>query len=378
MDWQAHARRLAADVVRPESRWYEPLATTPRHEFVPRWFANEDSRWVLYDGPDDPEAWMRAAYADRTLVTRVGPLHADYAEPGTVTEGQPTSSSTLPGLVVQMYRHAMLTDETDLLVTTGTGYGTALACRRLDAERVTSIDVDSVLVMLAGKRLHGMGLRPNMAVCDITGPLPGAYDRIVSTVSVRPVPTSWLTALRPGGRLVTALAGTGLIVTADKTEDGGAAGRIERDGAGFMRTRTGVDYDRPTNALWEKVNSIDLEGEEVTTSRYPLLYPPDAWDVMSMLELLVPGIDYRRTNDGDMRTVWLLHPDGSWARAQAPGFLDSPTVHQAGPRRLWDEFERIRHRLNREGRLPVYGAQVQIAPDGTLTLSRGDWSLTVD
>jgi hypothetical protein len=145
-----------------------------------------------------------------------------------------------------------------------------------------------------------------------------------------------------------------------------------------MRTRTGVDYDRPTDALWEKVNSVDLEGEEVTTSRYPLLYPPDAWDVMSMLELLVPGIDYRRADDGDARTVWLLHPDGAWARAEAPGFLDSPTVHQAGPRRLWDELERIRHRLNREGRLPVYGARVQIAPDGTLTLSRGDWSVTVD
>jgi protein-L-isoaspartate O-methyltransferase len=200
MDWETHARRLAADVVRPDSRWHEPLATTPRHEFVPRWFANKGCRWVLRHGADDTEAWMHAAYTDQTLVTRVGPLHADYAEPGSVTEGQPTSSSTLPGLVVQMYRHAMLTDETDVLVTTGTGYGTALACRRLGAERVTSLDVDAVLVMLAGKRLSGMGLRPNMGVCDITGPLPGSYDRIVSTVSVRPVPASWLAALRPGGR----------------------------------------------------------------------------------------------------------------------------------------------------------------------------------
>ncbi|GGM06608.1 hypothetical protein GCM10010129_58070 [Streptomyces fumigatiscleroticus] len=36
--------------------------------------------------------------------------------------------------------------------------------------------------------------------------------------------------------LVTALAGTGPLLTADKTDDGGATGRIERDRAGLMGT----------------------------------------------------------------------------------------------------------------------------------------------
>ncbi|MBK6015803.1 protein-L-isoaspartate(D-aspartate) O-methyltransferase [Streptomyces sp. MBT53] len=377
MDWETHARRLAADTVRPESRWYAPLATTPRHLLVPRWWENDGGRWVLRDGETDPEAWMRAAYADRTLVTRVGPLHADHAEPGTIAEGQPTSSSTLPGLVVSMYRHAMIADGSRVLVTTGTGYGTALVCRRLGDELVTSVDVDPNLVTTATQRLDAIGLHPHTAVCDITGPLPGEYDRIVSTVSVRPVPASWLASLKPGGRLVTTIAGTGLIVTADKTDDGSAVGRIAYDGAGFMRTRHGDDYPpRPTDDLWEKVK--DADGEEVTASRYPLLYPPDAWDVWSMLELAVPGIDYRKADEGDARTMWMLHADGSWARAQASGFLDGPTVHQGGPRRLWGELERVRNRLNREGMLPVYGAPVRITPDGTLTISRGAWSVTVD
>ncbi|MFF3584837.1 methyltransferase domain-containing protein [Streptomyces mirabilis] len=375
MDWKTHAQRLAADVVRPESRWYEPLATTPRHLFVPRWWENRDQAWKLRDGPADPEAWMRAAYADRTLVTRVGPVHADHAQTGdTVTEGKPTSSSTLPGLVVTMYRHAVIADDSRVLVTTGTGYGTALLCRRLGDERVTSVDVDAHLVKVAGERLDSMGLHPRTAVYDITGPLPGEHDRIVSTVSVRPVPTSWLAALRPGGRLVTTIAGTGLILTADKTEDGGAVGRIAPDAAGFMRTRHGDDYDHPTQEAWEKAQA---DGEQVSTSRYPLLYVPDSWEVMSMLELLLPGIDYRTALDGDKRTVWMLHPDGSWARATADGFLNSPTVHQGGPRRLWDALERIRHRLNREGGLPAYGARVAITPDGETTLSRGSWSLAL-
>ncbi|MER6160789.1 protein-L-isoaspartate(D-aspartate) O-methyltransferase [Streptomyces sp. NPDC001868] len=376
MDWETHARRLAADVVRPESRWYEPLATTPRHVFVPRWWGRGEQEWELRDGPADPEAWMHDVYANRTLVTRLGPAHADHAEPGATNPGaMPTSSSTLPGLVVTMYRHAMIADDSRVLVTTGTGYGTALLCQRLGAERVTSVDVDPHLVQVAGERLDSVGLRPHTAVCDITGDLPGTYDRIVSTVSVRSVPASWLAALRPGGRLVTTLAGTGLIVTADKTEDGGAVGRIEPDAAGFMRTRHGEDYERPTDELWEKVR--DADGEDVSTSRYPLLYPSDAWDVMSMLELLAPGIEYRTGGEGEERTVWMLHPDGSWARATATGFLDSPTVHQGGPRRLWDVLEKIRHRLNREGTLPVYGARVRIDPGGTLALSRGAWSVTV-
>ncbi|EKX64442.1 protein-L-isoaspartate(D-aspartate) O-methyltransferase [Streptomyces ipomoeae] len=376
MDWETHARRMAADVVRPESRWYEPLGNTPRHLFVPRWWARGAEAWELRDGPSDPEAWMRAVYANKTLVTRVGPAHADSAFPGAkVANGYPTSSSTLPGLVVTMYRHAMIADDSRVLVTTGTGYGTALLCRRVGDELVTSVDVDTHLVMTAGARLDSIGLRPRMVVCDITGPLPGEYDRIVSTVSVRPVPASWLSALQPGGRLVTTLAGTGLIVTADKTEDGGAVGRVEPDPAGFMRTRHGDDYERGTDELWEKVK--DADGENVSTSRYPLLYVPDSWDVMSMLELLVPGIEYRKGGEGEERTVWMLHPDGSWARATATGFLNSPTVHQGGPRRLWDELERIRNRLNREGALPVYGALVRIDPDGTLTLSRGAWSVTM-
>ncbi|MFF8639126.1 protein-L-isoaspartate(D-aspartate) O-methyltransferase [Streptomyces pilosus] len=375
MDWQAHARTLAAQIVRPESRWFEPLATTPRHTLVPRWWDNIEGQWALQDGAKDPGKWLDVVYSDRTLVTRVGPVHADAAPPGTVLEGLPTSSSTLPGLVIQMFRHAVIDDTSQVLVTTGSGYGTALACQRLGEQRVTSIDIDPGLVATARERLNLLGLRPDMKVCDITGKLPGTYDRIVSTVSVRPVPASWLTALRPGGRLVTTIAGTGLILAADKTEDGGAVGRVMPDPAGFMRTRKGDDYDNPTREVWETAQHAD--GDSVSVSRYPLLYVPDSWAVMSMLALDVPGIDHRVHEDGDQRTVCMLHPDGSWARATSGGFLEGPTVHQGGPQRLWDALERIRNRLNREGQLPVYGARVTITANGETTLSRGGWTVTL-
>lgn len=389
-DWEAAAQRLAAGTaIRPESRWYQPLATTPRHLFVPRWWTKATSSdgeavWKLRDGASDPEAWLRDAYADTTLVTRVGTLHADHAEAGQTPvrgrAGRSTSSSTLPALILTMYRAAWITDTSRVLVTCGSGYGTALACARLGEEQVTSVDVDPYLVQVARKRLAEAGHHPRVEVCDLTGDLPeGTYDRIISTVAVPAVPTSWLEALAPGGRLVTTITDTGLVVIADKTPDGGAVGHVAPEAAGFMSVRHGEDYDDtfPENPpLWRTAQHAD--GESVTTSRYPLMYVPDTWDVRSTLELLVPGIDHRRhTADDGTRTVYMLHADGSWARATAAGRRDSPTVHQGGPRRLWAELDRIRTWLAMDGDLPIRGAKVTIAPDGAATFSRNGWSATL-
>ncbi|MFF4205621.1 methyltransferase domain-containing protein [Streptomyces sp. NPDC001668] len=389
MDWESAAQRLAASTVnRPESRWYQPLATTPRHVFVPRWWAratsSEGEVWKLRDGPGDSEAWLRDVYADTTLVTRVGPRHADHAEMSQILPrgraGRSTSSSTLPALLLMMYRAAWISDTSRLLVTCGSGYGTALACARLGEDQVTSVDVDPYLVQAARKRLAEAGHHPRVEVCDLTGDLPGgSYDRIISTVSVPAVPTSWLESLAPGGRLVTTIADTGLVIVADKTSDGGAVGRVAPEAAGFMSARHGEDYDDtfPENPpLWQTAQHA--EGESITTSRYPLMYVPDTWDVRSTLELLVPGIDHRQhTAEDGTRTIYMLHADGSWARATAAGRRESPTVHQGGSRRLWDELDRIRTWLVVDGDLPIRGAKVTISPDGAVTFSRKGWSSTI-
>jgi hypothetical protein len=73
----------------------------------------------------------------------------------------------------------------------------------------------------------------------------------------------------------------------------------------------------------------------------------------------------------------MAHPDGSWARARTARGERTTTVHQGGPRRLYDLLEEIRWRWIEHGELPVYGAHVSIAPEGTMTLSRGQWSATL-
>lgn len=383
--WVDHAARMADATVRPESRWHRPLAATPRHLFVPRWWtaSEQGGTWVyeLREGARDPDAWMGTAYDNSlSVITRVGPHHADHAAPGTVVpETRPTSSATLPALVVRMYQHAVIADDSSILVTCGSGYGTALACQRLGDERVTSVDVDPYLIQAARDRLAAVGHHPRLEVCDVTDELPGTYDRIISTVSVPAIPPSWLQALQPGGRMVTTLSRTALIITADKTADGGATGKVAPEPAQFMTTRHSDDYPPPTDRntdLWDTARKT--EGESIITGHYPVMRVNSAWDVRTTLELTCPGIEHRMEKAADgTRTAYMVHPDGSWARATAPGARDLPTVHQGGPRRLWDELDRIRTWLLIDGDLPVAGAAVRIDPDGTCHLSRNGWSATV-
>lgn len=374
MDWERRATALADQVTDPDSRWLAPVARVARHALVPRWWAVDDSgRWVLRDGPNAPGAWAEAAYADRSSVTRVGPSHADKAQLDDHPEGLPTSSATLPSLVVRMLRHGRLGDGLDLLdLGTGAGGLTAYACHRLGNGRVTSLDIDPYLVGAAGERLAAMGYHPKLITADATRHVPGSYDRIVSTVALAPGPQlrPVLRALRPGGRIATTLAGTCLIVTGWKNRNGEVIGRVERDMAGFMLTRSGDDHPPALTELFTLAH--EAEGEETNTGRYPVVDVTNAWEVRSMLEIRTPGVELAHGTNGRTNTAYLVHPDGSWARASAES-TDPPEVHQGGPQRLWSALERIRNRLNTEGGLPLLGAAVRMTPDGVCHVSRGQW-----
>ncbi|WP_436745439.1 methyltransferase domain-containing protein [Streptomyces sp. URMC 129] len=350
------------------------MAETPRHQLVPRWWERGPDGWTLIDGAEDEARWAATAYADRSLITSVVGQHADHATPGDRPVGLPTSSATLPSLTLRMLRYAQLDHGDELLdVGTGSGYGTALATHRLGEKRVTSVDIDPYLVGVARERLAGMGLRPGIFCGDATGALPGSYDRIVATVAVRPIPVSWLAALRTGGRLVTTISGTSLIVTAEKRADGGAEGRVEWDRAGFMHARPSPgDYPPGVGELLALAR--DQEGDEVTVGPYPVVDVANAWDLSSMLGLTVPGIEHQYQEDGEQRVALMAHPDGSWARATATGD-DPPAVHQGGPRRLWNELDAIRSYWLSNGELPVRGARVLIKPDGRAVLARGKWHI---
>ncbi|WP_163550276.1 methyltransferase domain-containing protein [Candidatus Frankia nodulisporulans] len=364
--WQTHARALAGAVSHAGSRWYPVLAGVPRHLFTPAWWQRSEGGWVLRRGQ------VADAYRDQTLVTRVGTLHADQATKQTRPKGRATSSSTLPSLVISMYRYGQLKEGVDILdVGTGPGYGAALLARRYGDRRVTTVDIDPYHVTAAAMRMEKIGLHPTVIPTDATKPLPGSYDRIISMMSVRSIPLSWLAALRPGGRLVTTITDTHMILTVTRT-DTGVIGQIEWAAAGFMPARTGPDYPAlpaglDLSATWEG---------EVTTGRYPVVNIGAAWDLSTMLTLAAPGVRRQYREHQGRRVAFLSHPDGSWARATATGD-EPPTVHQAGPQRLWDVFDGTRDAWLRRGTAPWLGARARIEPDGSIRLDRAGWQATI-
>lgn len=383
MSWRDRATQLATSITHPHSRWHTPVATLPRHEFVPAWWSIEHQdrtgagRWSLHCGTADREAWLETAYADRSVVTSAAGHHADHATAEDHPVGKPTSSATLPSLLVRMYQHAHLDDGMDVLdVGTGSGYGTALLCPRLGDDHVTSVDVDPYLTTAARDRLAAIGLPPRLETLDATqADLPATCDRIVATVTVRPIPPAWMRALRPGGRVVTTIAGTTLIIVVDMGYDGYARGHVTHDPAGFMRARV-TPGNYPAGVELLLADAWNLRGEDITHSRYPVLDVANAWDIASMLDLTAPGIahDYRQT--GTEHTAVMAHPDGSWARASATGVAPA-RVHQGGPRRLWDLLDHVRADWLATGDIPIRGARVRIKPDGTTQLASGDWHATL-
>lgn len=380
LDWRPRAASLADNVTADAPQWRDAVAETPRHLLVPRWWTAQRTtgRWDQHDGIVDPAVWLDAAYADATLVTRVGPLHADHAEAGQDGTGEPTSSSTLPGLIVTMLRHLDVHPGARVVdVATGSGYSAGLLAHRLGDEAVLSVDVDPYLTKVAAQRLDSIGRHPRIETVDATGPLPATgYDRLVAMVSARGVPASWLAALRPGGRLVTTIAFTSLMVVAEVRSDGTAEGGVASDHGHFMTVRHGEDYASRLPEGYQRAR--DGDGDTVTTGKRPIPDWWQDWQLSTVFELTTPGVQVRTQTDEDgERLFWLLHRDGSWARASERGGA-LPAVRQAGPRRLWDELEQAEVRWNAAGRFDPRELRARFTPkESTLTAPGEAWTVTL-
>lgn len=247
--------------------------------------------------------------------------------------GLPTSSSTLPSLVVNMYRHAMVADDSGVLVTTGTGYGTALMCRRLGDQQSTSVYVGPYLVGAASSRLAGLGLRPRMTSSTSPAPSPGP-----STRSSRRCPCA-----RSRHRGWTHSSP----VAAWSRPRRHRAHRHRRQNRGrrhcrpdrtcprrlFMRTRHDDDHDSPTSRVWEQ--AWEAAGEDTEMCRYPRSTRRTSGRSGRCWALQVPRIDYRLREDGDARTVWLLDPDGSRALATSTDYLGASRSFSRAGRNAW-------------------------------------------
>ncbi|MER8116500.1 methyltransferase domain-containing protein [Streptomyces sp. SID8366] len=199
-------REIAAEgAFAADPGWREPFARVPRHLFVPYYFVagprGYERRWGESPDPRDRERWVRGAYADEPLATRL-------------RDGELLSSSSQPSLMARMLAALRVTDgERVLEVGAGTGYNAALLARRLgDDDLVTSVELEPEITESARTHLAAAGYRPVVVTGDGARGVPerAPFDRIIATCALDTVPRAWLAQCRPGARVLLPLA-TGLL-----------------------------------------------------------------------------------------------------------------------------------------------------------------------
>ncbi|WP_307827812.1 ATP-grasp peptide maturase system methyltransferase [Planomonospora sp. ID82291] len=332
-DTAAKLRRALAGTIGSPG-WRAALEAIPRELFLGDAVYLPDparaDRWTPVRreqvGADD---WPAMAYTDQTWVTQVDGLLAEDATE-TVT-GSPSSSSTLPGLVVRMLEDAQISEGDRVLeIGTGTGYSTALMCHRIGGEAVTSVEYDPAVAERARRAIGRFGCTPTLAVGDgLHGHDENApYDRLIATCSVRTIPPAWMRQVRDGGTILAPMWGwMGGVASAHLTPagDGTAGGRFLTQDLYFMTARSHLAPPRPP---------VTTGTGEARESRIdPGVFDDDT--AVFVAQLAAPAAQQAWAGD----TLILLDV-GTGSRADVrPGLGGGWIVHQHGPLRLWDDVE---------------------------------------
>ncbi|WP_089105340.1 methyltransferase domain-containing protein [Streptomyces hyaluromycini] len=212
-----------------EPVWREAFAVVPRHLFVPYYYVagahGYERRWGESPDPAARERWVRGAYEDVPLATRL-------------RDGELLSSSSQPSLMARMLVALRVADGDRVLeIGAGTGYNAALLAHRLgDDDLVTTVDVEPEISESARRHLAAAGYRPAVVTGDGARGLPerAPYDRIIATCALPSVPRAWVAQCGEGARILTPVA-TGLLAL---TVRGGCAeGRFLPSGAFFVPLR---------------------------------------------------------------------------------------------------------------------------------------------
>ncbi|MGW4995407.1 ATP-grasp peptide maturase system methyltransferase [Streptomyces mirabilis] len=345
---EAMAKALAENGVLADPAWKEAVEAVPRHRFVPGFYLPADDRdgqgltiWEPVTAELDYGRWLSAAYSDTTLITQFDADEPDWKQPATRHGGAPTSSSTLPSLVLRMWADADVQEgHTVLEIGTGTGYSTALACERLGSADVTSIEVDPHRLETAASAIYGCGYTPTLAVADgLYGYWPEAsFDRIVAACSFRAVPPALLAQARPGGKILLTLSGwlygyARVLLTVDG--NGTAEGQLLPGTVSFMSARTHAAPAFGNPAHWaaglpQRSRRTPHSPERITAAS------EEAFHLRFLAQCTVP--DAQMTTVGEV--VHLVDVVTGSAATLTPGD-GGWQVREGGPAKLWERIERV-------------------------------------
>jgi protein-L-isoaspartate(D-aspartate) O-methyltransferase len=289
-----------------DPRWKAAFEAVPRHLFVPYYYVGVaggyERRWGEHPDPAARERWLRGAYADVPLATRL-------------RDGELLSSSSQPSLMALMLAALEVRDGDRVLeIGAGTGYNAALLAHRLgDGDLVTTVDLDPEITEAARRHLDAAGYHPVVVTGDGARGVPerAPYDRIIATCALPAVPRAWLAQCRPGGRVLVPLA-TGLLALTVYGRDR-AEGRFLHTPAYFVPLRGGDRAEPPVPGL----DGVPRRARENDLFRFLLaltrggLDPREAYAVWER-EGAPPRERYGVTVGGDLVLAWLDDPRGPY------------------------------------------------------------------
>jgi methyltransferase of ATP-grasp peptide maturase system len=351
------------------------VEAVPRHEFLRGGFFRfldlpGNASWERIIPQLSEREWLEMAYTDESLVTQLNG-EVTPASGSRRIAGNPTSSSTLPSLVVRMLEDLHVAGGMRVLeIGTGSGYSTGLLCHRLGPERVVSVEVDPSVATQARAGLARVGYAPAVIVGDgLAGHPAGApYDRVIATCSVLRVPAAWIAQTRPGGMIlstVSGLMGGSGLARLTVTRDGVAEGEFLPGDVSFMLARS---QTAPPDLV---LHLPDVDAEQRPCRADPtILDDPTgrfvaqlaAQDARHMRMSIQDGpvADYLVDPPSDSCAVLTAQPDGSF------------TVRQSGPVALWDVIEDTLTAWQAAGAPGVHAFRIRVGPAGQTIWLGGD------
>lgn len=285
--------------------WREAFEAVPRHLFVPYYYVGvvggHERRWGESPDPRTREKWVRGAYADAPLATRL-------------RDGELVSSSSQPSLMAMMLTELRVRPGDRVLeIGAKTGYNAALLAHRLGDDLVTTVDLEPEITEAARGHLAAAGYHPVVVTGDGARGVPerAPFDRIIVTCTLPSVPVAWLAQCRPGARILTPLA-TGLIALTVR-DPGHAEGRFLPTPAYFVPLRGAERHEEG----FVELGGVPRRARESELYRFLLalsrgsLEPREAY-VLWEREGEPRRDRYGITVAGEREWAWLDSPEGPY------------------------------------------------------------------
>jgi protein-L-isoaspartate(D-aspartate) O-methyltransferase len=285
--------------------WREAFEAVPRHLFVPYYYIGAvggyERRWGESPDARTRERWVRGAYADTPLGTRL-------------RDGELVSSSSQPSLMAMMLAELRVTDGDRVLeIGAGTGYNAALLAHRLgDDDLVTTVDLEPEITEAARQHLAAAGHHPVVVTGDGARGVPerAPFDRVIATCALPSIPRAWLAQCRPGARILTPL-GTGLVALTVR-DAGHAEGRFLHTPAYFVPLRGGGPEPEPA-----PLGGLPRQARDNELFRFLLAVTRGSLDPQEAYELWEREGQPQRerygiTVRGEHEWAWLDDPEGPY------------------------------------------------------------------